>query len=210
MVEEFQPKIESSLKKEQKIGFVLLLIFAILAIGLGFLQIRNTMYGKFALNSRVSPIIKDEINTVDVLRFRDTDRDGITDFDELYIYGSSPYLIDTDSDGLKDNEEITRGTDPNCAEGKNCAADITLTTASASSTSNSLLNNLSVSAPTEPAPEDLSVLLNDPAKVRELLKGAGVDEAVLKKVSDADLMKMVADIMNPTNASSTVNNIKGL
>lgn len=209
MVDEVQPQMETILKKEQKIGFVLLLIFAILAVGLGALQIRNNMYGKFALNSRVSPTIKEEVNTADALRFRDTDKDTISDFDEMYVYGTSAYLADTDSDGLKDNEEIARGTDPNCAEGKNCAADITLTTvASASSTSQMLLNNLSVSAPAEAAPEDLSALLNDPEKVRALLKNAGVDETILKKISNADLMKMVTDIMKPANVSSTVNNLK--
>jgi hypothetical protein len=33
---------------------------------------------------------------------RDTDRDGITDYDELYVLGTDPYLSDTDRDGIPD------------------------------------------------------------------------------------------------------------
>jgi hypothetical protein len=34
---------------------------------------------------------------------RDTDRDGITDYDELYVLGTDPYLSDTDRDGILDS-----------------------------------------------------------------------------------------------------------
>jgi hypothetical protein len=33
---------------------------------------------------------------------RDTDRDGISDYDELYVLGTDPYLSDTDRDGIPD------------------------------------------------------------------------------------------------------------
>ena len=115
-----QPE-ETGLSKEQKIGFILLLAFAIFAIGLGIMQIRNTMYSRFALNDKVPFHLKDQVNTVDALRFRDTDKDSLTDFDELYVYGTSPYLADTDSDGILDGEEIKRGINPNCAEGQDCS-----------------------------------------------------------------------------------------
>ncbi len=43
----------------------------------------------------------------------DSDEDGITDFDELCIYGSDPALCDTDGDCLCDGTEVnTTGTDP--------------------------------------------------------------------------------------------------
>lgn len=50
----------------------------------------------------------------------DTDGDGLLDDDELNLYGTSPYLEDTDSDGKSDYEEIQAGTDPNCLNGENC------------------------------------------------------------------------------------------
>ncbi|KKR07678.1 MAG: Ig domain-containing protein [Parcubacteria group bacterium GW2011_GWC2_39_14] len=55
-----------------------------------------------------------------VLKQRDTDVDGINDFEELYIYKTSPYLADTDSDGQTDIEEIKAGEDPTCPSGQNC------------------------------------------------------------------------------------------
>ncbi len=36
----------------------------------------------------------------------DSDGDGLTDYEELYIYGTDPYNPDTDGDGLTDGEEV--------------------------------------------------------------------------------------------------------
>ena len=43
----------------------------------------------------------------------DTDGDGLTDWEELFIHYTNPKKEDTDNDGLDDNEEILFGTDPN-------------------------------------------------------------------------------------------------
>ncbi len=45
----------------------------------------------------------------------DMDGDGLYDDDEAMIYGTSPFLADTDGDGLDDATEIYRGTDPRTA-----------------------------------------------------------------------------------------------
>lgn len=52
---------------------------------------------------------------------KDTDRDGLSDYAELYLYRTSPYLADSDSDGQPDSIEIAQGSDPNCPSGQNCA-----------------------------------------------------------------------------------------
>ena len=109
------------LSKEQKIGVILLSVFSVFAIGLGILQIRNTMYAPFALNKKVSTLIKNDIISNEALMYRDIDKDGLNDFDELYVYGTSPYLADTDSDGIADNTEVAKGTNPICPEGQACA-----------------------------------------------------------------------------------------
>jgi len=36
----------------------------------------------------------------------DSDGDGLTDYEEIYIYGTDPYDPDTDGDGLTDGEEV--------------------------------------------------------------------------------------------------------
>jgi len=56
-------------------------------------------------------------------RLKDTDSDGISDYDELNTYGTSPYLEDTDSDGISDYDEIASGGNALCT-GENCNLDI--------------------------------------------------------------------------------------
>ena len=57
----------------------------------------------------------DKINALDPHNHKDSDGDGLVDVDEIF-YGTNPLLDDTDSDGLKDGEEIhdydTNATNP--------------------------------------------------------------------------------------------------
>jgi len=47
------------------------------------------------------------------LRERDSDGDGLSDYDELFVYNTNPLSADTDDDGLSDTDEINNhGTDP--------------------------------------------------------------------------------------------------
>lgn len=52
-----------------------------------------------------------ETNQQDGLRTRDSDGDGLTDEQEL-ARGTNPYLSDTDGDGISDGQELTQGTNP--------------------------------------------------------------------------------------------------
>jgi hypothetical protein len=54
------------------------------------------------------------------LKGKDTDRDGLSDYAEISIYKTSPYLADSDSDGIPDAIEIAQGTNPNCPTGQTC------------------------------------------------------------------------------------------
>ncbi len=202
MIDGEQPN-QNSLSNEQKIGFVLLLAFSILAIGLGILQIRNTMYGSFALNNQVPANLKDQVDTIDALRFRDTDRDGLSDYDELYVYGTSPYLADTDGDGIPDGVEVKNGTNPNCAEGTDCSI-MSSKTELATSTVDAGVDSSTI--PNDPVPPvlDIQAAMQDPAQVRKMLISAGVQAEVVNKVSDGDLLQMVKELM----VSSTISTSK--
>ena len=46
----------------------------------------------------------------------DSDFDGLSDFEEIRRYLTSPILVDTDGDGAWDGEEVAAGTDPMDAE----------------------------------------------------------------------------------------------
>ncbi|MDA7656468.1 leucine-rich repeat protein [Akkermansiaceae bacterium] len=44
---------------------------------------------------------------------RDSDGDGLSNYDEIVIHATNPNQMDTDEDGFDDDEEILKGTDPN-------------------------------------------------------------------------------------------------
>ncbi len=196
----------SPFTREQKIGFLLLLALGLLAVVAGFFQIKNNLHRPFALNTKVPIAVKDDINTIDHLRFQDTDGDGLTDYDELFVYGSSPYLADSDSDGLPDGAEVKNGSDPLCPQGKVCSQLAGSTVALSSTSSFEFLDPAMLNNGVPPV--DLAQAIQNPAELRKMLASSGVDEATLKKVSDADLLSLAADLFNTNkngvSATSTV------
>lgn len=203
---------------QQKISFTMLVIFGIIIVGLGFLQMRNTIYGPFVI--RESDLAGPETGAMfesEEVRLQsiDTDQDTINDFEELQFFGTSPYLPDTDSDGLADKKEIDAGTDPLCPEGKQCArAD-----AQATTTSQGLVPVLGEQTgigkdPGAPPQTDIIANLNalsqDPVVLRELmLRSGAITKAELDKVDDATLLQLaqnlIAQQFGPSgSASSTV------
>lgn len=196
MAEEQSGAPSPGLSKEQKIGFVFLLVFGFVGLILGVLQIRNTMFEPFKLTSKIPSTVKDSINDVNNLRYRDTDHDGLSDYDETYEYGTSPYLYDTYGYGKSDKEVVDKGL-PLCANaGKNCTD---LSTAAAVATTST-----SSTAPVaEFTISDLNALMTDPKKIRELLLKNGVGKDVLDKMSDAELLQLVNQIMTSSTITST-------
>ena len=187
------------LSKEQKIGVILLSIFAVFAIGLGILQIRNTMYAPFALSNKIPPLVKNDINSSEALMYRDTDKDGLNDFDELYVYTTSPYLADTDSDGIADKEEVDKGLNPLCPEGQNCVevgvSEDTLPNTTPYPSASSTLG------PAPATAQDLEQILTNPIATRKMLLDAGFDKKILDATSDTDLMRMVEEILSATSTA---------
>lgn len=45
-------------------------------------------------------------------KFKDTDGDGLSDYEEKYIYGTDPKNPDTDGDGMNDGDEVKQGRNP--------------------------------------------------------------------------------------------------
>lgn len=184
-----------NLTAEQKVGFVLLLIFAVLGLSLGFLQIRNTMLLPFSLNSNIPVSIKDQINDVEALRYRDTDGDGLSDYDEIYTYGTSPYLYDTFGYGMSDKEVVEKGL-PRCPNaGKNCTD---------AGTPVGPTTTVALPAGLENPPPDISKIVSDPAEIRRLLLKSGkVTKEILDKLSDQELLGMVAQLMSSSTIATT-------
>ena len=196
-----------------------LAVFAVLVVALWLVQLKNNIYGPFNSNSAQTAgqaQIDDQAAELLALKNKDTDADGLSDYDELYLYKSSPYLEDSDSDGLKDGAEVKNNTDPNCPQGRTCLSGSTsdqgsALPASGGNTLNDLLgqyNSLDATlnqagagngAANQPAasgsagsltPEEKQALRGlDALSLRRLLLEAGMDKATLDKISDAELMQ---------------------
>ncbi len=74
-----------------------------------------------AVNPSANELLFGDSRTSDQsLRQKDTDRDGLNDYEEINVYHTSPYLADSDGDKKTDSEEALAETDPNCPEGTQC------------------------------------------------------------------------------------------
>ncbi|MEI6511374.1 MAG: hypothetical protein WCO25_05040 [Candidatus Uhrbacteria bacterium] len=127
------------LTNEQKAAFVLLTFLGLGGVVLGFLSfganIRRPFDMQLAKSANSAPYLtidQKDAAEKEAQKTRDTDADGLTDYDELYVFRTSPYISDTDSDGIDDKTEAYAGTNPNCPEGKACGG---VTTGDASGTS---------------------------------------------------------------------------
>lgn len=121
----------SALAREQQMALVILLVCGTLGFAFSFAYLRMQIRSPFQLSiarvQRAEEALQQkraqenaEDPGEDELRARDTDRDGLTDWTELNVYRTSPYLADSDSDGIPDSVEIAQGTDPNCPQGRQC------------------------------------------------------------------------------------------
>jgi len=148
---------------------IFLIFLGIGTLFLGFWRLNNTVKGVlekqpnyYQHNSADDYKTKEDMDKLIKLQTTDTDKDGISDYDELNVYHTSIYLADTDSDGINDKEEIDSGDNPNCPRGKDC---------SLSSEANNSSNNLS-----------------DPSSV---FKNSPTGEEIYLKNSDNDLKDYV-------------------
>lgn len=188
-----------NIPRKQKIAVFSLAIAAIAIVVAWGWQFNNRLTSPFASSgNKIDTTNLASTTTIDLTA--DTDHDGLTDYDEINIYHTSPYLEDTDSDGIPDGVEVKNGTDPNCPTGKVCNGTDNITP-TASSTASSAGNSISLSvAPALSIPTDLAsssqqTLQNaldgkaDAATLRQLLISSGADKVMLDQISDADLMK---------------------
>lgn len=186
--------------QQQKVSVIALSVFAIAAITLGLLHVNQGLVGAVAWKPKAKTLEqtqKKKADTIVDLQGKDTDGDGLNDFEELNVFTTSPYLTDTDGDNLNDAKEIQSGTDPNCPEGKKCGEDIGIAGTEEGTPSFGLDATAELKAPE--VPQELQQLLTgegiDANAIRSLLARNGIKEEVLKNVSDADLMALYGEAL---------------
>lgn len=206
--------------KNQKIAVAVLAVFALFIVGMWAVQLKKSITDPFAYkgesanNQNDAPYQQEDGE--ESLKSKDTDGDGLSDWDELYFYKTSPYLEDSDSDGFSDKQEINNSKDPNCPTGRDCAdsgivdgdtgvANNAGQAGNNQDLTNNLLNQFNASASSSapstsgaaPSAADIQGLLGgsmDAATLRQLLLEHGMQKEMLDQISDQDLMSSFNDM----------------
>jgi len=219
------------LAKEQKISAGILAVCGFIAMVLSVERLHASVLDPFTVSRDALESARRALDKLDPSqrledesKRRDTDGDGLSDYDEEHRFQTSPYLRDTDGDSSPDNVELALGTNPNCADGQGCATG--LIDVSGLSTSTPFLSqtaagtgdaffaafqrgvNDSKAATAGPAGSTSTALqqglVRDAAEIRAVLKASGqVDQALVDQLTDAQLLDLY-DKAVAENAKKTV------
>lgn len=199
-----------SLNREQKLSVGLLSVCAFVAITMGAIQMRRNIIYPFTAPVDQLVKIKELFGPTDdekeaQAKKQDTDFDGLSDWHEENAYHTSPYLADTDSDGIADNTELARRTDPNCAAGQNCGY-VYVPPESATVLGQGSASSSQSYAGTMPSTPERS-----PASIRTYLKAQGVSDAQLANYTDEMLLQAydqtIKDVQPSASTSTTLDGL---
>ncbi len=210
----FPSEPRSPFSGAEKAALLLLVIAGIGGMIFGFRYLGKNLLQPFQLTLTQKTDVSG--GTVDAaaiaaMKARDTDGDGLSDYDEQYVYNTSAYLADSDSDGYSDKQELDSGNDPNCPVDKTCKT----TTASEEQAVNvgeQIKNGLVAPVAPETGQTDLSALFSaasagqvsgaqqdqaisnlKPDELRTLLLSNGVSQEQLDKLTDDQLMQVYTE-----------------
>lgn len=220
--------IEKTPAKKLITSVLVLVSFGV--IFLGYLQIRTQLDKPFLADKLIEDkgkirgpreflefYKKEQANKEEILTLqqRDSDVDGLSDYQEIYIYRSSAYNTDSDSDGLSDYDEISKNEDPNCPTGQKCDEEGFVVQPNSNIyqegvlqspesvnggglSENVLLNSLGASSGvsttlSQDEKDQLRIYFNSlsGAELKDLLKQQGYPVEQLAGISDEDLKKIL-------------------
>jgi len=187
---------------KKSLGLGVFLIVGIGIVGFGLWQfnyrIKAPFLGKATGLKNFKSLDQKEMEAMIEKQKKDTDNDGLTDFDEEYVYKTSAYLDDSDSDGFTDKMEIDSGNDPNCPAGQSCGVAIAVGDDSDSSSGEIVLPSADTFLDGNATPE----------MVREALRQSGASDEMLASLDDQALMAAYAEVVKETGSASAVQNLK--
>jgi len=171
--------------KTNKCLIVFLIIIGILAIFLGYIQIKGAIYAPFKQVIVEEPELPSEAEIFSFLSAQDTDKDGLSDFDERFVYQTSVYIFDSDGDSFSDKEEVEAQSDPLNPES----------------------NPYRIDVPEKPSPEQTFSLskydiLNETISIEEirnlLINEAGLSQEIVDKLDDKTLENLYNETKQET------------
>ncbi|MDP3771456.1 MAG: hypothetical protein Q8R16_04100 [bacterium] len=187
-----------------------LIAFGILAIVLGMLQLQRAIRPTRSVTAGSVPTIprtREELEALQraAIAGLDTDRDGLSDLDELEMTQTSPFLADSDSDGKNDKEEVDAGEDPNCPKGKMCGSSVRPETVVRPVVpSLDLSDTPTVGSPSLPASSSgAHPVTADPIALRRALERQGIPAAILDQLTDEQLMTSYGSMLGSISTTST-------
>ncbi len=194
---------ENKTSKREKLNSAVVLVVCVFALFFGYYQLASNINNPFAFlvkanSTSNSAQVDSQQATIDVLKAQDTDSDGLSDYDEVYVYKTSPYLADSDGDGILDGQEVKQGTNPNCPEGKQCFG-VGLSTATSSAGS---VPTFEANPPAQSAPQ-ITI-----AGIRTALVQGGMSQADVTAMSDNDVLSIYQQVLadNPDLATQINSN----
>jgi hypothetical protein len=206
-------RTKPNLSREQKTAFGFVVGFGVLALLFGSFYMWKHVASPFVISYTGPQFLtgnEQQQQEMEQLKKEDTDADGIDDYTELYVYRTSPYLQDSDSDGANDAMEVTRGDDPNCAPSMPCAA-----TAAEAINPTDLRGSFAEDVVTETAGATVPETPVTPAAIastlaqmsteelRALLIEAGSDEATVNTLTDEQLRTALVEALIDIQAGDT-------
>ncbi len=191
---------------QQKAGYTVVICCGALAVVLGFLYLGRHLNAPFQITytgDRVLTSDQQEAEQMKTQKAADTDGDTINDYDELYVYKSSPYLTDSDSDGVSDDLEINSGSDPSCATGESCQNtldDVNNDTGFISDFADQAAAQTAASA-AEIDKMKLTLSQVTPAEIRAMLVESGAVQAEVDAMTDGDVTALYQQIIGQLETS---------
>jgi len=196
------------------LGIMLFTLIGASALVLGVMNTNHAISTPMQADLNATQALTDAVNGVnantnadiEALKNKDTDLDGLSDYDELYVYHTSPYIKDSDSDGIPDGVEVKNGTDPNCPEGQDCSVPAPIVSNPTSLNANAPDGTTPSPTPDVAAGTVPTATVSDAAQIRQLLKDQGLTDDVLSTIDDQTLVQMYNDsAASVQNANANTN-----
>lgn len=209
---------------EQKVAFGIFFLVGVGAIIFGFKSFPANLSRPFELQlaeyaqaPEYVTLEDKESREIAAQKVSDTDLDGLTDYDELYVYKTSPYMPDSDSDGFDDKTEVLSGNNPNCPQGQDCGT--VYLSAEEIASSGATAADFVGEAPTLTIPGLENVKLTSveeimefvknigPDEIRSLLVAQGVSKEYLDSLSDEELQSLYVSAAQEAQASGQLDEL---